>query len=310
MSTTINPVEPINPSPTIPKEIENAAQSGELVVFIGAGISRLVKCPTWEGFADKILEQLVPDGIDYYELSQINSITDPKKKLSIARIVAKEKKIDLNYKVIFDIKVENPNIYSYLNKFNCAFVTTNYDKFLVPQSRKPEPQENWRFYQKKDMLREKLDVKGNVIHLHGCIDDYSSMVITTRDYLDHYSTKEVQAFLTYLFNSKIVLFLGYGLEEIEVLEYILRWGGATDRGTSLRPRRFILQGFFNAEISLLQLLTSYYLETFSADLIGFPKDYKSYSHQEEILATWSDKLTFRGMALTDEADALEEEIDG
>ena len=52
-----------------PIEIENAAQSGELVIFVGAGISRLVKCPTWDGFADKILEQLVPDGIDYYELS-------------------------------------------------------------------------------------------------------------------------------------------------------------------------------------------------------------------------------------------------
>lgn len=200
MSTTINP------SPKTPKEIENAAQSGELVVFAGAGISRLVECPTWDEFADKILDQLVPDGIDYYELSQIKSIPDPKKKLSIARIIAKEKKFELNYKVIFDIEAENPNIYSYLNRFNCTFVTTNYDKFLVPLSRKSETEEKWRFYQKKDLLREKLDVNGNVIHLHGCIDDYSSMVITTRDYLDHYSTKEVQEFLTYLFESKTVLF--------------------------------------------------------------------------------------------------------
>lgn len=304
MSTTIDP------SPTIRKEIENAAQSGELVVFVGAGMSRLVKCPTWEGFADKILEQLVPDGIDYYELAQIKSIPDPKKKLSIARIIAKEKRIDLNYKVIFDIKAENPNIYSYLNRFNCTFVTTNYDKFLKPLSRKSEPEENWRFYQKKDLLREKLDVNGNVIHLHGCIDDYSSMVITTRDYLDHYSKKEVEEFLTYLFASKTVLFLGYGLEEIEILEYIFRRGGAAEKDTSPRTRRFILQGFFNAEIALFEMLKSYYLETFGADLIAFPKDYKFYAHQEEILATWSDKLIFGGMALTDEADALEEEIDG
>jgi hypothetical protein len=301
---------PINPSPTIPKEIENAAQSGELVVFVGAGISRLVKCPTWEGFADKILDQLVPDGIDYYELSQIKSIPDPKKKLSIARIVAKEKKIDLNYKAIFNIEAVSPNIYSYLNKFNCTFVTTNYDKFLVPLSRKSEPQENWRFYHKEDLLGEKLDVNGNVIHLHGCVDDYSSMIITTRDYLDHYSTKEVQAFLPYLFKSKTVLFLGYGLEEIEVLEYILRRGSAADKDTSPHTRRFILQGFFNSEIALLEMLRNYYLETFNVDLIGFPKDYKYYAQQEQILDSWSDKLIFRGMALTDEADALEEEIDG
>ena len=70
-----------------------------------------------------------------------------------------------------------------------------------------------------------LDRNGNVVHIHGCVDDPDSMVITTRDYLDHYSTTEVQDFLRYLFEKKTVLFLGYGLEEIEVLEYILRRGG-------------------------------------------------------------------------------------
>jgi hypothetical protein len=79
-----------NPSPEVPPEIENAAQSGELVVFVGAGISRLIKCPSWDGFADKVLEQLVPDGIDYHELSQINAIRDPKKRLSIAKIIVKK----------------------------------------------------------------------------------------------------------------------------------------------------------------------------------------------------------------------------
>jgi len=299
-----------NPSPIIRKEIEDAAQSGELAVFVGAGVSRLVNCPTWEGFADKILIQLVPLGIDYYELSQIQAIPDPKKKLSIARIVAQEKKIDLNYKAIFEIDVPAANVYSHLNKFNCTFVTTNYDKFLVPQSRKTEPEGKWRFYKKADLLREKLDVNGNVIHLHGCIDDPKSMVITTRDYLDHYSRPDVQEFLTYLFESKTVLFLGYGLEEIEILEYILRRGGAADRGATTRINRFILQGFFNAEMALFQKLESYYRETFVADLIGFPKDYQSYSQQVEILATWAEKLIFKGMALTDEAAALEDEING
>jgi hypothetical protein len=63
MSTTFHPL------PVTPPEIENAAQSGELVVFVGAGISRLIECPSWDGFADRVLKQLVPEGIDYYELS-------------------------------------------------------------------------------------------------------------------------------------------------------------------------------------------------------------------------------------------------
>ena len=307
MGTTFNPFPNV---PNVPKEIENAALSGELVVFIGAGISRLVKCPSWEGFADKILEQLVPETIDYYELSQLKSISDPKKKLSIARIFAQDKKIEFNYRTIFAPEVKEPNIYSYLNKLNCAFITTNYDKFLIPQSRKFEPEERWRFYLKKDLLREKIDVNGNVIHLHGCIDDPESMIITTKDYLDHYSNLFIRDFLTYLFESKTVLFLGYGLEEIEVLEYILRRGNATNKKVIQYTRRFLLQGFFHAEKTLFEMLKRYYLEAFDAEIISFPKDYKYYSQQEDILAKWAEKLAFRRMSLIDEVDALEDEING
>jgi NAD-dependent SIR2 family protein deacetylase len=179
MPTTFNPIT------DTPEEVENAAQSGELVVFIGAGISQLIGCPSWDGFAEKILSQLVPNAINYYDLSQINSISDPKKRLSIALIIAQEKGVNIDYKAIFDIKLPPNNVYSHLNKFNCAFITTNYDKFIFPLSRNGEPENNWRFYQKKDLLRDKLDVNGNVVHLHGCIDDPNGMIITTRDYLEH-----------------------------------------------------------------------------------------------------------------------------
>jgi hypothetical protein len=51
-------------TPDVPPEVEFAAQSGKLVVFVGAGISRLINCPSWQGFADKVLEQLTPIAID------------------------------------------------------------------------------------------------------------------------------------------------------------------------------------------------------------------------------------------------------
>jgi len=133
------------------------------------------------------------------------------------------------------------------------------------------------------------------------------MIITTKDYLEHYSTEEVQGFLRYLFEKKTVLFLGYGLEEVEILEYILRRGRA---GKEERLRRFILQGFFDAENTLFDSLNEYYLEAFTTKLIRFPKDEKSYAQQTEILAAWSVKLTFGGMTVTDEVRELEEEIRG
>jgi hypothetical protein len=299
-----------NPSPDVPPEIENAAQSGELVVFVGAGISKLVKCPSWEGFADSVLEQLVPAGIDYYELSQIKGIADPKKRLSIAKIVARKKKIKIDYESIFKVPLGPDNVYSYLNSFNSSFVTTNYEKYLSPDSRKAYPEDEWRFHKREHLLRVNLDRNGNVVHIHGCLDDPDNMVITTKDYLDHYSSKELQEFLRYLFERKTVLFLGYGLDEIEVLEYILRRGEADAKPGEERIRRYILQGFFNAEKALYDLLRDYYQESFGTELIGFPKDYKSYDHQIEILASWSKKLKFGGVALVDEVAALEEEIRG
>jgi hypothetical protein len=135
------------------------------------------------------------------------------------------------------------------------------------------------------------------------------MVTTTKDYLDHYSSREVQQFLQYLFENKTVLFLGYGLDEIEVLEYILRRGGVTGAAGN-GVRRFILQGFFSAEGSLYELLQDYYNESFATQLIPFPKNQKDYALQVELLAAWSKKLQFGGMVLADEAAAIEDEIRG
>lgn len=296
-----------DPDPVVPPEIENAAQTGELVVFVGAGVSRLIHCPSWEQFADRVLEQLAPEGIDYYLLSQIQGIADPKKRLSVAQIIAKKGGIAIDYQTILKGHRTPTDIYSYLNAFSCAFVTTNYEKYLRPDFRVAEPEELWRFYGRDRLLGTHLDELGNVIHLHGCTDAPASMIVSMKEYLDHYSATDVQEFLNYLFRRKTVLFLGYGLEEIEVLEYILRRGGAR-AGISDRVTRYMLQGFFNSERRLYELLAEYYLESFGTKLIGFPKDFKNYALLTDIIASWATKLRFSGLELADEAVAIREEI--
>jgi hypothetical protein len=298
------------PTPAVPIEIEDAAQSGELVVFVGAGVSRLINCPSWDGFANKVLEQLVPAGMDYYDLTQINSIGDPKKRLSIAKIVAESNGIVIDYAKILKVQLEPRNVYTHLNIFNSAFVTTNYEKYIVPESRKTLPEEKWRFYGRSQLLSANLDFNGNVIHLHGCTDDPRTMIITTKDYLEHYAAAEVQEFLRYLFEKKTVLFLGYGLEEVEVLEYILRRGGAVPKTGRRRIRRYILQGFFHAEKTLFESLHAYYKDSFDSELIAFPKDYKNHGQLVDILELWSQKLRFGKTPLTDQVAAMEDEIRG
>ncbi len=277
-------------------------------MFVGAGISRLIGCPSWDGFADAVLDQLAPHSVDYYALSQIKAIKDPKKRLSLAQIIANEKGTVIKYEEVLKGSNDVPNVYTYLNRFNCSFVTTNYEKYLRPDSMAAKAEAEWRIYGRDKLLGAKLDVNGNVIHLHGCIDDEASLVITTRQYLDHHTSTEVQAFLTSMFARKVVLFLGYGLEETEILEYILRRGDAKPEAG--RTRRYILQGFFNAESGLSELLTTYFREAFSTELVSFNRDHEDFKQQISILKNWSEKLSFSPPALMDEAAALEQEING
>ena len=57
------------------------------------------------------------------------------------------------------------------------------------------------------------------------------MILTTQDYIRHYANdrradgpegeNRVLTFLEFLFSEKNVLFIGYGLEELEILEYVI-----------------------------------------------------------------------------------------
>ena len=104
-----------------------------------------------------------------------------------------------------------------------------------------------------------------------------------------------------------MLFLGYGLEEAEILEHILRRGRV---GGSRLQRRFTLQGFFFSEEPLYRKLYEYYLKSFGVDLIGFVRDYEDYKQQESIVKSWSEMIEVRPPALVDDLDFMEETLGG
>lgn len=297
----------LRPEPKLPEEITEAAKAGNLVLFIGAGISRMVGHPSWDGFADAVVNQLVKNEvIDHHEKSLINALPDPRKRLSIAKILDENNGSKIDYKKIFELDDTRSDIYDFINKYDCTFVTTNYDKLIKPELSHGKPETNWRFYKRNDLLNVKLDTKGAVIHLHGCVDDPTNMIVTTKDYLDHYISEEVPKFLTHLFSTKVVLFLGYGLEETEVLEYVLKSSNQKDE---VQKRLFILQGFFNAEEPLFNKLKDYYNESFNAQLIIFPRDHEDYVQQRAIIKKWADELEFKDLALADKLAALEADLD-
>lgn len=294
--------------PELPEEIRQTALDGDLVFFVGAGVSILVGLPSWDGLAFKALEELRQKGcLNYSELEQLKSL-EPKKQLSIAELIAKENSISLELPKHLDIGESDKGIYDYLNKIGCACVTTNYDELLKPQFNQTKDGSTTaapvtRINQKNDFHAGHLNVPGTVVHLHGSVSTPETMVVTTKKYLEHYDDPTVQHFLGELFEKKTILFIGYGLEESEILEHILRRGGVQD---TENRRRFALMPFFLSQTPIYKMLYEYYKKSFGVHLIGFIRDHKNYKQLADIVKAWSEQIEVKPPALVKDLEFMDE----
>jgi hypothetical protein len=287
--------------PPVPVEVTEAAKGTRLVLFVGAGASMMLGMPSWGGLATKALNSLVALGsIDFAELEQLKQL-DPKKQLSIADFIAQEKGHSLNLSQHLKTSCES-SIYNNINSIKATCVTTNYDHELNPHPlEKPAENEIAPSTNRKsgvdNLDADDLKIPGTVIHLHGDMHDSDTMIVTTRDYLAHYDEPKVQAFLAGLFKDYVVVFIGYGLEESEILEHILRRSGV--KQDFYERQRFLLQPFFTSEQPLYNRLKVYYQKSFGVHLIGYARDKKDYQQLEEVIEQWSQKLNVRPPALVD-----------
>lgn len=298
--------------PTVPDEIIEAGKNGELVLFIGAGASMLMGMPSWGGLASAILNELrIKESLDYSEVNQL-SLLDPKKQLSIATQIENKAFVNSIIREKLEVSTGKSKIYQWINEIGCPCVTTNYDELVSPiylekvdgSSIKKEVN---RIINTEMMLSGALNEPATVVHLHGAISRVDSMIVTTKDYLEHYDNKYVQEFLGDLFQHKTVLFIGYGLEEAEILEHILRRGNTSSQSIK---KRFALQGFFKSEVSLFEKLSGYYEESFGVHLIGFERDQEDFSCLESIVKDWVDKIEINETPFINDVELMDEVLAG
>ena len=70
---------------SVPEEVVQAAKSGDLVMFVGAGVSKRVNLPSWKGFANLVLSDLTAKGLLNHNEVKLLKKLEPRKILSIAR---------------------------------------------------------------------------------------------------------------------------------------------------------------------------------------------------------------------------------
>jgi hypothetical protein len=300
--------------PTVPPSIADAAEAGKLVVFVGAGLSRLAGSPGWQEFANSLLSWLVDQELINHSLRAQLASLPVKTRISIALQIAEQnlKAISASdYRRMLMTsdpgKLEVGNkIYRDLGLISQKFVTTNFDGWLeidfrnsvTVDSASNNPSSNassrgLEYRPERLMVSNLLD--GRVLHIHGSWVEPDSMIMTTAQYLDHYrhddgiESNPVTGFLQRLFNLEglTVLFVGYGLEEMEVLEYVLQKGGLR---AEIAPRHCMLRGFYSHEEPLVRHLSSYYKEHCGVTLVPFCLDGRDHMQLASVIEDWSKRV--------------------
>lgn len=302
----------INEDLQIDGEFRKLLLSNEKVaVFIGAGVSKLLEYPLWGELASKSIHHLWKVGkISFTEKDRLNvEVSDPKQILSIfdkycSRLDDEGRKF---YESIFDKDgiIKNGNPYQYLVSpyFDWLKVTSNVEFSLVKallknykraqgenssttkSSKKTINEEDFynEYIVSKNFPASNLD-PDKLYYLHGRIDDIGSSIFTTEDYIRHYFSDNpdvtVKPFLVHLFQNYNVIFIGYGLTELPILEAVI---GNSDK------RHFALMDTKYHERNVLQIKEHYY-EQLGIKPIPYFTDDDGYNRLTKVLRSWEDEI--------------------
>lgn len=295
------------------KPIIDAAKNGKLVLFVGNGVSRLLGYPSWDEMAERAMLNLFDDkkGINHIDFleKELLSKLPPKKRLSIIHDICKFKDVNLDYRqIIIPDERKSKKIYEMLYSMKTPLVTTNYDECLgrlanvatsdIAYSNEPTVETSAKtislkkaFYEASDLTDAKLD-PGVVIHIHGSLKSQENMVVSTRQYIENYKRDGfVDKFLEGLFSDRVILFIGYGIEEEEIFEYIVGRGQkGKDSQSSKEAKHYCLYPTLSSHSAIFQHLKNYYNNHCNITLISYEVDVKGYDVLEEIIHEWAKEI--------------------
>lgn len=270
------------------EEIRIASLQRPLVPFVGAGVSMLAGCPGWEEFGDQALRFFLTKGklspVEYDQIKGLNS----RIKLSLALDLQDSTGLQIDFRELLapsDQKKEcGERVYGRLGTLSSMFVTTNYDGFL-DEGRNV-------FHSPHELSVRNFDVPNSVFHIHGSVLDPNSMVRTTDEYLRRYASHDAprgadgeNPFLTFLrnlFELKTVIFIGYSMSELEILEYVLQKSSSGSSGAATELRHFLLHGFFSNQLPLANNLQRYFAR-FGVSLIPFSRDERDWEQLGDVI---------------------------
>lgn len=275
-------------SPEIPHEIKKAINDKKLAVFVGAGVSRFLGCDSWEDLAKKLVKKCKSkDLINYLEEQTLLKENNKTKLISICCNILEEEtfmneiKNSLKDDKIseFDMNNDKFQIYRNLKKISNTFITTNSDRFIDKLFDKGNIYSN--IGQEEPNNKQIKPSNNSLYKIHGCISNVKSLVFTTGQYIKTYENEAFNNFIEEFFAKYTVLFVGYGLGEIELLERIFK--------STITKQKFYLKGYFKHEQRISEFENKYFGDM-GVSVISFSKDKNGYDQLNIIIDEWGKEV--------------------
>lgn len=303
----IQTLDSIEKIPIIPPEIIKAVNERNLALFLGAGVSRLVGCCGWRELARRVLRKcLLARCIPYTQHDRLIRDKNCKKIITICHDVLKQKGLGQEFYSELEMAVRGEddllakqNIYKELAGVPALHITTNvdqhFDSFFSPER---------ITYKAEDFDAQRID-RYKLYHIHGSIVDRNSLVFTVPQYIQRYNDPRFQRFLLRIFQENVILFLGYGMEEFELLDFLV---AKFDPMKGKEIKHFILLPYYRGEEDSLRL-DSLYFNSLGVRIKGYEKDEHGYTQLYNVVKNWNREIMQTSTALLDEMKELEDAVD-
>jgi hypothetical protein len=287
--------------PDLPQQIIEAAEQKQLAIFVGAGLSRFMGCSSWGELAENLLKKCEAEGLlNNYEKTVLSQSTDFKKTITICSRLLKndERFMDEMRKSLNDDKVGDASvdlkIYKDLFSLNGLIITTNADRHIdqvylpdnifINDFSSATPVDNTHLYK-----------------IHGSITDPNSLIFTVEGYLKRYTDYEYGKFLEEIFTKYTVLFLGYGMSEFELMDYLF----SSIQGNS--KRHYFLKDYFTHEQRIYKF-DQMYFDDLGVKLIPYAKDSIGYQQLPKIIDEWVQEIKSKTLVLVTNYDDIDDAL--
>jgi len=295
----------ISPIPNISKyPFIEAINNKKLAIFLGAGVSKIIGCALWEELAKNLIKECYEQKcINFLEKKLLEESTDYKKIIDVCKAILHNYGLEENYYNVIEKSLEAKNelqkkydIYKEISKLSALFITTNLDTYLDKNLKKES------VFKLEDLNKDNIYID-NIYHIHGSIDDPArDWVLTPDQYIARYNKSAIfKDFLKEIYDNYTILFMGYGMHEFELLDFLVK------DGEKPKIEHYLLRPSFNEEENLLKYEQEYYAK-FNVKIIPFSMNANGYNQLYDVVKSWAETIELESSTLADDLTEIDNEI--